>query len=163
MEKNRLLTRSGAKKGDHVYVTGRLGGSIKGKHLLFEPRIAQARWLARRFKPTACIDLSDGLGGDLRRLSEQSGVGFEILSAAVPVTRGYSLRRALDDGEDYELLFTIRPALTAAFEKAWKKQFKLRLTQIGVVRPRSLGIMLKDPVGKFSRIGESYDHFRHHA
>ena len=163
VEKNRLLTRSGARKGDHVYVTGRLGGSIKGKHLLFEPRMAQSRWLARYFKPSACIDLSDGLGSDLRRLSDQSGAGFEILAAAVPVSRGCSLRQALYDGEDYELLFTVPPSQSAALMKAWRKHFKLPLTWIGIVRPRAFGLRLTTSSGRRVAIRTSHDHFRHHA
>jgi len=162
VEQTRLLTRSGARAGDSVYVTGTLGGSIRGKHLRFAPRLAQARWLARHFKPSACIDLSDGLGGDLHRLAERSGVGFEISSKAIPTSSGCSISQALYDGEDYELLFTVRPNVSMAMERAWRKSFGLTLTQIGVVRPHTFGIKLKDPAGKLARIGESYDHFRHH-
>ena len=62
VEKRRALLRSGGKPGDFLYVTGQLGGSIRGKHLRFEPRLAEALWLADHFAINAMIDLSDGLG-----------------------------------------------------------------------------------------------------
>ena len=58
----------GRKAGDALFVTGELGGSLAGKHLEFEPRLAEARWLAEHFPIHAMIDLSDGLAGDLRHL-----------------------------------------------------------------------------------------------
>lgn len=154
-----LMTRSGAKPGDHVYVTGRLGGSILGKHLSFKPRLAEARWLARNFKPSACIDLSDGLGGDLHRISEQSRVGFEIDPRSVPRSSGCTLDQALYDGEDYELLITVRPGRSAKLHTAWRKKFALSLTRIGTVRPRSFGIRL----ARAGSIKVSHDHFRHNS
>jgi len=163
VEKKLLLTRSGAKKGNDVFVTGKLGGSIKEKHLLFEPRLAQARWLARNFKPTSCIDLSDGLGGDLHRLAEQSHAGFEIDADSIPASPGCSTHQALYDGEDYELLFTIPRSRSGRLQKAWQKKFRLPLTRIGIVRPSSFGIRLREISGRTSKIHPSYDHFRHHA
>src|SRR5436190_10873384 len=79
--------RSGAKAGDAIFVTGELGGSLAGKHLEFEPRLAEARWLAEQFSIHAMIDLSDGLAGDLRHILKASGVGAELLKNAVPVSR----------------------------------------------------------------------------
>jgi thiamine-monophosphate kinase len=163
VEKKNLLTRSGAKKGDHVYVTGKLGGSIKGKHLSFKPRLEEARWLAHHFKPTACIDLSDGLGGDLRRLAEQSKVGFEIFAASILRSPGCSVQQALYDGEDYELLFSVRPSASGTLTRSWKRKFKVPLTWIGIVRPSSFGLVLTEPFGRRSQIHPSYDHFRHHS
>src|SRR5208283_2621816 len=109
--------RSGAKDGDALFVTGELGGSLAGKHLQFEPRLEEGRWLAEHFPIHAMIDLSDGLAGDLRHLMERGQVGAELLARAIPISRAARLRArtgqsakppllaALTDGEDYELLF----------------------------------------------------------
>ena len=105
VERNRLVLRSGAKPGDTVFVTGKLGGSRAGKHLRFIPRIREARWLTQHFRIHAMMDISDGLASDLQRLVESSHVGFDICSRQVPRTG--SLRAALTDGEDFELLFTV--------------------------------------------------------
>lgn len=111
------ITRSGAKAGDPIYVTGPLGGSILGRHLTFEPRIGLARTLAQTGRVTAMIDLSDGLARDLRHICRESGVGAIIDAAQVPVHAdaitvsrdGRSpLDHAMGDGEDYELLLTGR-------------------------------------------------------
>jgi thiamine-monophosphate kinase len=149
VDRTRMITRSGAHEGHVVCVTGSLGASILGKHLCFEPRVKEAQFLAKRFRPTSMMDLSDGLASDLQRLAEQSRVGFEIWADKIPISAGLRKQRfkkkqeiahAFQDGEDYELLFTISPVVFSKLQKAWKKQFRLSLTQIGVVRPRNFGI-----------------------
>ena len=91
----------GEKEGDALFVTGELGGSLAGKHLEFEPRLAEARWLAGHFPIHAMIDLSDGLAGDLRHLLRRSGVGAEILARAIPISRAARLQaRAGISGQD---------------------------------------------------------------
>ena len=105
VERRRLTLRSGAKPGDRIFVTGKLGGSRAGKHLRFTPRLREARWLTAHFPIHAMLDISDGLASDLRRLVEASRVGVDIVSRQVP--RNGSLRAALTDGEDFELLFTV--------------------------------------------------------
>jgi thiamine-monophosphate kinase len=114
------ITRSGAKPGDGVYVTGPLGGSILGRHMSFVPRIAMARELAATGRITAMLDISDGLSRDLRQICNQSRVGAVIDPAAVPIHGDAiklsardgrsSLEHALHDGEDHELLFTAATA-----------------------------------------------------
>src|ERR1019366_6594014 len=66
--RDQQILRSGAQAGDALFVTGELGGSLEGRHLEFEPRLAEARWLAKNFSIHAMIDLSDGLAGDLRHI-----------------------------------------------------------------------------------------------
>jgi len=109
------VTRAGAKPGDAIYVTGPLGGSIRGRHMTFEPRVFLGRQLAQTGLSTAMIDLSDGLSRDLAHICRQSGVGAVVQASAVPThddavemrRDGHSpLEHALHDGEDYELLFT---------------------------------------------------------
>lgn len=127
-----LVLRSGGKPADALYVTGRLGGSIAGKHLNFTPRLEESDWLVSNFKPTAMMDLSDGLAKDLPRLATASGCGFDLTSEAVPKTRGCTLEQALGDGEDFELLFAVSPRRAAGLEAAWKAAFpRLPLTCIG--------------------------------
>lgn len=138
VEKKRWVSRAGGKVGDHLFVTGRLGGSIRGKHLRFIPRIAESRWLTSRFRIRAMMDLSDGLGADLPRLARSSEVGFELDEAAIPHSRGCSIEQAISDGEDYELLFAISPRDGNALLHEWRKQFpKLQLTRVGSLIPIS--------------------------
>ena len=86
-----LVTRSGGRPGDDIYVTGRLGGSIHGKHLDFTPRLREAAWLVNNSRITAMMDLSDGLAKDLPRLAQMSGVGFELNRDSLPCSEGSTL------------------------------------------------------------------------
>jgi len=114
------IVRCCAKPGDGIYVTGPLGGSLLGRHISFEPRIAIARKLASLGSISAMIDISDGLSRDLGHVCRASGVGAVVMASLVPVHEdaiemrrrdGRSpLEHALHDGEDYELLFTGQPA-----------------------------------------------------
>lgn len=125
--------RSGARDGDEIWVTGILGRSYaSGHHLRFIPRVAEARWLLAHFPPSALMDLSDGLGADLPRLSRLSNVGFAVDLPRVPRRRGASLEEALGEGEDYELLFTLAPEKGKGLWAEWKRRFpRVRLTRIG--------------------------------
>ena len=130
--KRHLVTRSGGRPGDFLFVTGTLGGSIAGHHLDFVPRLAEGRWLAENFRPRAMMDLSDGLGGDLPRLARASGCGFEVDMASLPRRRGCDAAAAISDGEDYELLFALPPQRAIAIRKPWSRAFpKTRLTCVG--------------------------------
>ena len=130
LSRKRLVTRSGGKAGDGIFVTGVLGGSINGKHLDFYPRLREATWLTENFSLTAMMDLSDGLAKDLPRLAKASGCGFSIEKESVPCSEDVSLQEALGDGEDYELLFTCDQG-SKLLEK-WAGRFPgLRLTRIG--------------------------------
>lgn len=107
------VLRSDAAPGDHVYVTGRLGGSFaSGRYLSFEPRVREATWLADMLgdRLGAMIDLSDGLGRDAGRIAAASGVQIELEPGRLPLHAAVrEWERAMSDGEDYELLFTVRP------------------------------------------------------
>lgn len=108
VEKKYLVTREGAKAGDWIFVTGPLGGSLaSGRHLNFTPRLAQGRFLVENFKPSAMIDISDGLAGDLNHILRTSRVGARLDRAVIPRNKGVSISQALGDGEDFELLFTL--------------------------------------------------------
>ena len=126
VKKKHLITRDGAKPGDWIFVTGPLGGSLKsGRHLSFTPRVPQARFLVENFKPNAMMDISDGLSGDLNHLLNASGVGACLNEASIPRHKGASLSQALNDGEDFELLFTLpeKKALALMDWQAQKKSF----------------------------------------
>ena len=125
-----LVTRSGGRPGDEIYVTGRLGGSIHGKHLDFTPRLREAAWLVNNSRITSMMDLSDGLAKDLPRLAQMSGVGFELNRDSLPCSEGSTLEQAISDGEDYELLFTSGDDL----KPAWGEKFpELEITRIGTL------------------------------
>jgi thiamine-monophosphate kinase len=99
--RGKALRRDGARVGDSIFVSGRLGKPWDRK---INPRLALGRSL--RGRATAAIDLSDGLALDLHRLCVASNVAAEI--DRVLLIRGAALERALHGGEDYELLFTLR-------------------------------------------------------
>jgi thiamine-monophosphate kinase len=152
VEKDRWVSRAGGKAGDALFVTGKLGGSIRKKHLNFVPRIKEARWLTANFSIHAMLDLSDGLGADLPRLALASGVGFAIDEQALPRTRGCSIAEAINDGEDYELVFALSPNDAASLQRNWCKKFpRLALTRIGRLKRKSA-------TGN-QQLGHGYVHF----
>lgn len=109
VEHGAAVLRSGGMPGDHLFVTGVLGGSFPtGWHLDFEPRVELARGLLKAgIRPSAMMDLSDGLGTDLPRLAEASGCGFDIDEEQLPCRPGFSAQDAVSHGEDYELLLAL--------------------------------------------------------
>ena len=159
--KGTALLRSGARPGDAIYVSGRLGGSALGlqkgdglawkRHLKPTPRLALGKFLREKLSATAAMDLSDGISMDLRRLCLASGVSA-VIDRPVPRFAGATEDQALHGGEDYELLFTVRSGAIVPphFEK-------LPLTRLGSIakgkpgRVEYLGKVLQ-PLG--------YDHFR---
>ena len=133
VERDRWVSRRGGKVGDDLFVTGKLGRSIRGKHLRFIPRIAEARWLTKNFPIHAMMDLSDGLGADLPRLAKASKVGFKIDMENLPLNPGAKIDNAISDGEDYELLFAISPRHREHLKRSWREKFpkSFSLTRIG--------------------------------
>jgi thiamine-monophosphate kinase len=159
----RVLTRSGARPGDEVWVSGDIGsaaaglqslsaGPREGAHMAAceaaflepQPRVRLGTLLGRNRAASSCVDLSDGLADGLHQLAGASGVGLEVDGAAVPVTaaarswfeaRGPDpVTAAITGGDDYELLFTVRPKGRSRFETARRQARGLRLTKIGIVR-----------------------------
>lgn len=124
------VLRSGGRAGDVLAVTGTLGGSLAGRHLRPEPRLREIRHLMEFCAtlgggvfPSAAMDISDGLALDLSRLCRESGVGAVVEETLLPVSdaalamAGSPVRHALSDGEDFELLVAVPPAVWAAFER----------------------------------------------
>jgi thiamine-monophosphate kinase len=107
-----------AKPGDWILVTGTLGGSLSGKHALFEPRVEEALLLHAAADLHAMIDISDGLAADLHHILDESGVGAVVHAEAIPILRNAQTpwqatdRRwseRLGDGEAWTLEFTVAP------------------------------------------------------
>ena len=146
VEKKRRVLRSGGKAGDDLFVTWRLGGALRQKHLRFIRPIEESRGKAmvlhsentKNFHIHAMIDVSDGLGADLPRLARASKVGFEIERARLPLSPGCKIDNATSDGEDYELLFAISPRERTLLDRKWKRKFPdLPLTRIGSFNQQS--------------------------
>ncbi len=151
VSRDHCVTRSGASTGDIILVTGRLGGSFNsGRHLKFMPRLEEAQWLVRNFRPTAMMDLSDGLGSDLPRLAKASGVGFHLDLEEIPRHEGVALEAAICDGEDYELLMTVTESVWGKLRDRWNDQFPgVALTRIGTITAEEESLP-----------GSGWDHFR---
>ena len=156
VKKPNLTLRSGAKPGDLIFVTGSLGGARGLRQFNFIPRVKEAQAIIKRFKPTAMIDISDGLASDLERLTESSKVGAVVFSQSIPVARGATLKGALYEGEDFELLFTM--SLDAA-RKFYKKD-KFPITCIGKIVERKRGLTLIDQRAKAQPLRQKgFKHF----
>lgn len=169
--KGKAVLRSGARPGDALFVTGELGGSRAGKHLAFEPRLSEARWLAEHFSVRGMIDLSDGLAGDLGHVLRASNAGAELLATAIPVSRtarlaarGHPpgkppLAAALTDGEDFELLFAVPGESAVPLLDQWKERFpEVRLSCIGKV-VEGHGVSIRDRQGSRPLTATGYAHF----
>jgi thiamine-monophosphate kinase len=155
VEKSRCVTRSGGRAQDLILVTGKLGGSIRGKHLTFTPRIEEARWLTQKFQIHSMMDLSDGLGIDLVRLASASQCGYMIDEMALPLNDTCSVSQALGDGEDYELLFSASAETVNQLMPAWTKQYPDLLLSV-------VGELYEDEKIA-SPVMEGWEHFKSNA
>jgi len=129
----RIVTRTGARIGDWIFVTGVLGGSRRSRHhYQFTPRLNEGAWLAGQPGVCAMMDVSDGLAKDLHSLTPRGAVPA-LDSAALPRRAGSTVAAALSEGEDYELVFTLTArAARVEFERSWRRAFpRTRLTCIG--------------------------------
>lgn len=133
------VSRSGAKPGDQLWVTGPLGGSILGHHLDFTPRVKEAQLLHSLVNLHAMIDLSDGLSSDLHHLCDESGCGAELWAESIVSTPAAlqlqdsrsPLEHALHDGEDFELLFAVSEADSMKLQNGLFRSSGMNLYHIG--------------------------------
>ena len=176
----RAVLRSGARAGDLLYVSGTLGEAELGlrelprqrdmgnassnafvhKHLYPEPRIALGQWLAKNRLATAMMDLSDGLSSDLPRLCSESGVGAQITAASLPCIARNDARNAVElalhGGDDYELLFAVRPEIA---RKIGSKFHGLALTRIGEIT-RDKRVLVEQDGTRRPLVSGGWDPFR---
>ena len=163
VKRRKVLTRSGARPGDEIHVSGLIGTAAAGlgalrsatpddretadacapRYLRPEPRMRLGLLLGRTRAATACIDLSDGLAAAVRQLAEASGLGARIDASALPIdatAQNWFQRRGVDPvlatltgGEDYELLFTVSKKQRGRLRAAARRIDGLSLTRIGVI------------------------------
>lgn len=151
VEKNNLVLRSGAKKGDIIFITGDIGGSIRGRHLDFTPRLKESRFLVENFNINSMIDVSDGLLADLSHILKESDKGAVIFEEKIPVSKNAAgFDSAVRDGEDFELVFTLPARYASALERKWP--FRTRLSEIGRVLSGSKVFSLIRKNGKSEKI-----------
>jgi len=158
-----VVSRAGARVGDLLSVTGPLGGSLAGRHLVFEPRTAEAAALADAGVPHAMMDLSDGLSRDLPRLCRASHVGAALVGERVPIHPDATgegsrtpLEQALHDGEDFELLVAHAPLDEAARRILAGAQ--VRLTEVGRVVAAEEGVTIVVDGQRAPLAPRGYDH-----
>ncbi|MDX2187212.1 MAG: thiamine-phosphate kinase [Opitutaceae bacterium] len=162
---DRALTRTGSRRGDWIFVTGSLGGSLLGRHLRFEPRLVEGQWLATRPEVRSMMDVSDGLAKDLASLTPQ-GLVPALDPSTIPASRAARTlaartgrkpwQHALGDGEDYELVFSVdSKANLEEFTAMWRRRFRLPVTCIG--RFVQAGKLPKGAINALQEKG--YEHF----
>ena len=161
VEKANLTLRGGAKVGDVILVTGSIGGSQKGKHLNFIPRLNEARRLVKAFKISSMIDISDGLVLDLWRILNASVAGARIYQNTIPISKDAdSFEKALYEGEDFELLFTMNVKEAKRFFRTALAKMETPVTLIGEIMPRRFGYKLIDKDGRISPLeAKGFLHF----
>jgi len=144
----RVVTRTGAKVNDRIFVSGRLGGSRTGHHFKFTPRLKEGVWLARQPGVVAMMDVSDGIAKDVQALTTK-GLVASVRPSLIPVSAAAQAAsrksgqpawvQALTEGEDYELLFVLRAKVDPVdFTRRWARRFATPLSLIGNFA-RSLG------------------------
>jgi len=148
---------NGATLSDRVVVSGSFGGSIKGRHLSFEPRIKLSNYLAERYAINAATDASDSLSLDLQLLAQASQVGVDLLAKQIPISDVLKtadpqaqLDGALHDGEDFELILTMAPEVFDQIKA--DPNVPCQLTDIGVVTPKQQGLRILDSHGIFNTL-----------
>jgi thiamine-monophosphate kinase len=184
----RVLARGGARPGDDVYVTGTLGagraglaslraspaadGAAEERYRRPEPRVRAGLLLSRHKAATSCIDLSDGLADGVKQICEASGAGMLIDSSLVPIdpgaidwcartsgdARAAALEMAIAGGDDYELLFTVRPSSRGRLRGVRRALGDLPITRIGTVIRDRRQAMLVDGAGR--PLPGGFEHFR---
>ncbi len=162
VERKFLVLRSGAKEGDLIFVTGKLGRSfITEKHLNFTPRVKFARNLVKKYKPSAMIDISDGLVLDLSHILQLSGRGAVIYEKLIPRVKNASLKQALYDGEDFELLFTMPKNRASLFLNNFRKiEYGISVSLIGEIILKNNKVLLVDRFNRVRQLAiKGFTHF----
>lgn len=162
------IRRNGARVGQLVCATGKLGGSLLGRHLTFLPRVREAQKLAAAVRLGAMMDLSDGLSSDIGHICDESGVGVVIEAAKVPISEAAQemasrdgrtpVDHAINDGEDFELLFTVE---AADVETLRGLDLGVPVAVIGRIVEQEQGRVLVDAAGRTVVLKPGgYEHWR---
>lgn len=161
VEKKNLVLRRTAQVGDLIFVSGPLGGSLKRKHLNFTPRLKESRYLVNNFKINSMMDLSDGLGMDLNRLVHASRVGALIFENKIPQSGdSRDINSALYDGEDFELLFTLKAPDAFKLLSRVKNSKEFKFTCIGRITDLFEGVQMVRNDGRMQKIPwRGFKHF----
>lgn len=179
--KGKAVQRSGARVGDDIYITGKLGIGIAALNRLFKgelpaevqrdksaakhfrptPRLEMGQYLRQRGLASAMIDISDGLSTDLAHICQESGVSAWIAEEAIPITPSASIEDALHGGDEYELIFTARPAKHKSIPKSLDR---VPITWIGTVtksgkRPESTVWLVNNDKGRTELRPQGWQHF----
>jgi thiamine-monophosphate kinase len=184
VHRRKILARRGARPGDHVFVTGAVGGAAAGlarlqsarpaadpdasRYLRPDPRVRAGMLLGGNRAASSCVDLSDGLADGVRQIAHASDAGITLDAPAIPISDGVrewaaeSGRDAIDfalrGGDDFELLFTVRPSHAGRLRTVRRQLGDLPITRIGVVT-RERRLLLKDEQG-VRELPAGYEHFR---
>lgn len=190
----RVLTRSGGRPGDALYVTGNIGAAAAGlewlrehadsgtvrlkaedmmpecvqRHRRPEPRLRIGALLGRTRTASACMDLSDGLADAVTKIAEASGTGAAIDASALPIHPGAMAWftahgrdpavAALSGGDDYELLFAVRPKAGAGRLRALGRAARgVSLTRIGELTQAPTVVLVRD--GRPEPLPQGFVHF----
>lgn len=186
----RALRRDGARPGDWIFVTGKLGLAAIGlrllqhgyryapdlppslhqpmlAHLQPTPRMNVGRALAERQLATALIDISDGLSTDLHHICHASGVGAVLHAADLPIVKELpeeahltALDAALNGGEDYELLFTVAPENVGHIESLRAQLGDVPITMIGEITHERGRVSLDQDGTVTPLLPSGHDHLR---
>jgi thiamine-monophosphate kinase len=184
------VLRAGARPGDEIWVSGRLGGAAAGLRTLQStiplpetvskalqqryaqpmPRVREAIFLRTTGHLTSMIDLSDGLAGDLGHLCEESGVGARIIAEALPLQDGVHdvaaaqgedpVEFALRGGEDFELCCTAVPGALTPWLDEFRGQFGVELTRLGVMTSERSLWLMHADGSQTPLSPQSFDHFQ---
>ncbi len=184
------VLRGGARAGDEIWVSGRLGGSAAGLRTLRQtvpladavrtaltqrytqpqPRVGEAIFLRSSGCLTSMIDLSDGLAGDLGHLCEESGVGAQIVADALPLQAGVRevaaalgedpIALALRGGEDFELCYTALPGTITPVVDKFRAQFDTDLTRVGTITSERSLQLLQADGSQTLLSPQAFDHFQ---
>jgi thiamine-monophosphate kinase len=188
--RGQAVLRGGAKPGDDIWVSGRLGGAAAGLHTFQHaiplpeavrlalqqryaqplPRVREASFLRRTEHLTSMIDLSDGLAGDLGHLCAESGVGARLVATALPLQDGVGdvaatqgkdpLEFALRGGEDFELCCTAPPGTLTPWLDEFRRQFDLELTRVGVMTAERALWLMHADGSQTPLAPQAFDHFQ---
>jgi thiamine-monophosphate kinase len=176
VHRRRILTRSGARPGDELYVSGSIGMAAAGlrrlradrtstapetfRYLRPEPRTRLGILLGRNRVARACIDLSDGLAEAVRQMAAASGVGALVDASALPIEpRSLSVQEAISGGEDYELLFAVSPKHRRRLAEVQRLSREVPIRKIGrVTGDRGVSAEIN---GTREELPSGFQHFSH--